>query len=403
MKTVPLKGINIVDLTQAMAGPFCTMLLGDLGAEVIKVEPLTGDQTRKWAPIMNGMSAYFLSINRNKKSIAIDLKKEEGKEILKKLIKKSDVFVENFKPGIIEKLGFSYDDVSKINDSIIYCSISGYGRNGPMMGYPAYDITILATTGLMSITGEEGRPPVKMGIAIADIVTALFAAISIISALYEREKTSKGQYIDISMFDSNLQILAQQAFSFFATGEISKRLGSAHSSIAPYQAFETSDGYIVIGVATERMWQDFCSIIGREDLLKNPNFSDNFKRVKYRELLANEIGKTLIKFKRDDLFKILKEKGIPAAPILNVKEALDNEQVKARNMLTYITGKYGKIPMLGSVFKFSRSKAKIRYPPPMLGENTEEILKNIGYNEKEIELLKHKNVINKEIKMDVEI
>jgi len=399
----PLEGIIIVDLTQAAAGPFATMLLSDLGAEVIKVEPLHGDQARKWVPFMNGMSSYFLSMNRNKYSVAVDLKKEEGKEILRKLIAVSDVLVENFRPGVMEKLGFDYKEVSKLNESIVYCSISGYGQYGPWRDLPAYDLTILATSGHMSVTGEEGRPPVKFSVAIADLTTAMFATIAIIAALYRRLRTGKGEYIDISMLDANLQTLTYQAAYYFATKENPRKLGSAHPSISPYQAFEVSDGYIVVGVATDRMWQDFCKIINREDLIKNPKFSTNELRVKNREELNKELNEALKKFKRDEIVNALIKAGIPSAPILSVKEALENEHVNSREMITKIKGSYGEIPLIGSAFKFLNSKATIRKAPPMLGEDTEKILKSLGYTDEEISNLKEKGVINSKVKSDAEI
>ncbi len=399
----PLEGIIIVDLTQAAAGPFATMLLSDLGAEVIKVEPLHGDQARKWVPFMNGMSSYFLSMNRNKYSVAVDLKKEEGKEILRKLIAVSDVLVENFRPGVMEKLGFDYKEVSKLNESIVYCSISGYGQYGPWRDLPAYDLTILATSGHMSVTGEEGRPPVKFSVAIADLTTAMFATIAIIAALYRRLRTGKGEYIDISMLDANLQTLTYQAAYYFATKENPRKLGSAHPSISPYQAFEVSDGYIVVGVATDRMWQDFCKIINREDLIKNPKFSTNELRVKNREELNKELNEALKKFKRDEIVNALIKAGIPSAPILSVKEALENEHVNSREMITKIKGSYGEIPLIGPAFKFLNSKATIRKAPPMLGEDTEKILKSLGYTDEEIINLKEKGVINSKVKSDAEI
>ncbi|MDT7891133.1 MAG: CaiB/BaiF CoA-transferase family protein [Thermoproteota archaeon] len=399
----PLDGIIVTDLTHAAAGPFTTMLLSELGAKVIKIESLMGDQTRKWAPFVKGMSSYFMSMNKNKYSIAINLKKEEGKEILKKLIKISDVFIENFQPGVIKRLGFGYDDVSEMNRSIIYCSISGYGQYGPWKEYPAYDLTILATSGHLSITGEEGRPPVKFGVAIADLTAAFFATIAIISALYKRLKTGQGEYIDISMFDANLQTLTYQASYYFATHENPKRLGSAHPGICPYQAFEVNDGYVVICVGNDKMWQSFCKIIDREDLINNPKFKTNELRVINRQELVEELSKTLKKFKKHEIVDILIKAGIPAASILSVKEALENEHTKARKMVKSLQASYGDILVLGSAFKFLNSSAIIAKAPPMLGEDTDNILKALGYSEEQIRELKEKGIINPDVKKDIEI
>ena len=273
-----LDGIKVLDMTQAMSGPFATMLLGDLGAEIIKVEPPEGDQTRSWAPpYMGGISSYFMSTNRNKESISIDLKKPEGKEILRRLIKTSDVLVENFRPGVMEKLGFSRQDVMEINGKLIYCSISGFGQTGPMKDLPGYDLVILAMSGLLGITGNPDSSPVKFGVPIADITTALFAAISILAALYSRKETGKGQYIDLSMLDSNFLVLTHQLTAYLSTGKNPEKLGSAHSSIAPYQAFRTEDGYIVITVGTEKLWEKFCNALD-PSLLGMPEFRTNVDR-----------------------------------------------------------------------------------------------------------------------------
>src|SRR5579875_650488 len=301
MAESPLQGLKVLDFTQAMAGPFATMLLGDLGCDVIKVEPLTGDQTRKWAPpYQNGMSSYFLSANRNKRSIAVDLKKPAGIEVMKRLLRESDIVVENFRPGTMNKLELSYGNAKSVNKEVIYCSLSGYGQTGPFKDYPAYDLTLLSYTGLMSITGEKGRPPVKFGVPIADIVSGLFAAISIVSAAYARAGSGRGQYIDMSMFDGNLLTLTHQTFGYFATGKNPGRLGSAHSSIALYQAFATSDGYVSISVGTEKLWGEFISRLGLSHLKEDPRFTSNVERVRNREALAAIITEATMGYKTSE-------------------------------------------------------------------------------------------------------
>ncbi len=404
MNAPPLTGIKILDFTQAMAGPFATMLLGDLGCEVIKVEPLTGDQTRKWAPpYMNGMSSYFLSANRNKQSIAIDLKKDEGRNAVKELISKVDLVIENFRPGTMKKLGLDHPSVEKSNPALIYCSLSGYGQSGPFKDYPGYDLTLLSYTGLLGITGEASRPPVKFGVPIADIVSGLFAAVSIMSALYNRTGTGKGQYIDMSMFDANLSVLTHQAFSYFATGNNPSRLGSAHSSIAPYQAFATSDGYISIAVGTDKLWKEFTRCIGRPDIAAMEVYASNMARVRNREKLAEDITRITKEYGTEELLGILRKSGIPCAPINSVGDAVRSEQAIFREMVSSISGSYGEVETLGTPFKLSRNPGRIQAAPPMLGEHSARVLEAFGFSGDRIEMLKNGRTINSEVKKDEEL
>lgn len=397
----PLKDIKVLDLTQAMAGPFATMLLGDLGAEIIKIEPPKGDQTRSWTPpFIEGMSAYFLSVNRNKKSMVLDLKNEQGLEVLKRLVKSADVVVENFRPGTMKRLGLDYETAKLLNDRLIYCSLSGYGQTGSQKDWPGYDITVLASSGLLSINGEEGRPPMKFGVPIADITSGLFADIAILSALYERTESDKGQYIDMSMLDANFLTLTHQAFNYFATGNNPKKLGSAHASIAPYQVFPTSDGYIAIAVGTEKLWGEFCRCIERLDLLENPLFSSNKNRVEHRTELVKEINNTLESMTTESIFSRLRDAGIPAAPINTVEDAVNNEHLKSREMVTTLKAPYGEIQMLGTPFKFSRTPGELKNAPPILGQDTDEILRSVGLESKQIEEMKGKGIVNSRIKRD---
>lgn len=396
-----LDGIKVLDLTQAMAGPIATMLLGDLGAEVIKVEPPAGDQTRKWAPpYLNGMSAYFLSANRNKKSLVLDLKEEEGKEILRKLIANSDIIIENFRPGTMKKMGFSYDAVSQIKRDIIYCSLSGYGQTGPEKNSPGYDLTVLANSGLMSINGEPERPPVKFGVPISDIIAGLFSDIAIMAAIIEKQKSGKGQFIDMAMLDANFLILTHQAMGYFATGNDPERLGSAHSSIAPYQVFGTSDGYIAITVGTEKLWENFVKTIEREDLASRPEFKTNVERVTNREKLAKELNDAFRNYTVKELYGKLTDAGIPSAPINKISEAVANPQIIAREMIKEVDSSYGRFNILGTPFKMSRTPGSIELAPPMKGEQSLEILKQLGYNEKELENLSKKGIITTNPEVD---
>jgi formyl-CoA transferase/CoA:oxalate CoA-transferase len=391
----PLDGIKVLDLTQAMAGPMATMLLGDIGAEIVKVEPPAGDQSRSWAPpFLNGISAYFLSVNRNKKSMVLDLKSSETIDIMKKLIAWADVLVENFRPGTMEKLGLSYGVAKEINPRLIYCSLSGYGQNGPQKDWPGYDLTVLANSGFLSINAEEGRSPIKPGVPIADIISGLMANSAILGALYERKTSGIGQYIDMSMLDANFLILTNQLFGYFATGKNPRKLGSAHSNIAPYQVFSTGDGFIAISVGTDKLWNAFCNCISRHDLIDHPLFIDNARRVQNREKLVTELERTFDQMTTSDLFKALLKAGIPAAPINSIEEAANSPQIKAREMLFTLDSPYGKIPMTGTPFKMSRTPGKISKAPPLLGEDTESILASIGYNPDQIADMLSKGIIN---------
>lgn len=399
-----LEGIKVLDFTQAMAGPMATMLLGDLGADVIKVEPPTGDQTRKWAPpYSGGMSSYFLSANRNKRSFTINLKEPGSKEIILKVLKSADVLIENFRPGTMKSFGLDYDSVKGTNDKIIYCSLSGYGQTGPYRNKPGYDLTILANSGLMGINGEPGRSPVKFGVPIADITSGLFADIAILSALYNRELTGEGQYIDMAMLDANVLTLTNQAFNFFSTGKDPQRMGSVHSNIAPYQIYRASDGYIAVAVGTEKLWKIFCKVIEREDLAEDERFYTNQERLRNRDLLTAELENTFMKHTKSDLQEMLEGAGIPAASIKTMSEVASDEQVRERDMITKMNAPYGEIDMLGTPFRFLRNSGSLRLPPPMMGEHTHDVLKESGFSEKEIEEMLKKGQIKATQGKDSEI
>ncbi|BAB60328.1 L-carnitine dehydratase [Thermoplasma volcanium GSS1] len=392
----PLSGIKIIDFTRAMSGPFATMILGDLGAEVIKVESPEGDETRSWVPpMMNGQSAYFLSVNRNKKSIVVDLKKSEGRDIALRLIEGSDIVVENFRPGVAEKLGISYEDAKRVNQNVIYCSISGYGSTGPYMGLSGFDLSVMAFSGLMSITGEPNGGPVKFGVPIVDIVTGMFAAISIISALRFRDKTGEGQYIDTAMIDSAVGILTHQATYFFATGKDPVKLGSAHSSIAPYQAFRTKDGYIVITAGSQKIWENLCDAIEMPELKQDPRFMTNELRVKNRYELVPVIEQYLTRLSTSQAYSKLTKYGVPCSPVNTVSEALKSDQVNYRDMVVGVFSDiYGKVKLINSPLKMSRTPGQIFSAPPVLGQHTIDVLKEFGFRSEEISnLIDSKTII----------
>ena len=374
------------------------MILADLGAEVIKVEmPGRGDEARSWGPpFIGGESAYFLSVNRNKKSVTINLKTVEGREILYKLVEKSDVFIENFRPRVTEKLKINYEKISKINPRIIYCSISGFGYTGPYKDRPAYDIIIQGMSGIMSITGEESRPPVKVCVSIKDLTAGMYAAIAILSAIIAREKSGKGRWIDISLLDSAVSLLTNVAANYFATRVVPKRMGSAHPNIVPYQCFKAADDkYLTIAVGNEEIWKRFCRVLGLEKLIDDPEFATNQKRVQNREKLVSILNEIFLTKKREEWIDLLLKHDIPCGPVNTVDEVFRDPQIFERNMLTEVKLPTGEvIQQIGIPIKFSEIHLTIRSPPPLLGQHTEEVLKNLlNMSAEEINQLKEKGVI----------
>lgn len=396
MSKLPLAGIKVLDFTRILSGPYCTMMLGDMGADIIKIEMRgSGDDTRYWAPPYVGKeSVYFLSVNRNKKSITLDLKSKEGKEIVKKLIKKSDIVVENFRAGVMQKLGFDYRNVRKMNSKIIYCSISGYGQTSEKSNEPSFDLIIQGESGFMDITGSPDGSPFKAGVSLADLAAGHAAFEGILLALIHRQKTKKGQYIDISLLDSLIFLFTFQSQIALSTNIIPKRKGNLHPTITPYETYQTSDGYINIAAGNEGLWKNFCKAIGREDLLNNPKFKVNPERVTNRSDLERELIPILKRKSTSEWLNIFREYDVPAGKINSVNEALKLPSVLQRSMIVKIIHPtIGEMQTVGNPIKMSEVK-KLKYKPaPTIGQHTNEILKSLGYTKKQIEMLKNKNIV----------
>jgi CoA:oxalate CoA-transferase len=380
--TPPLHGIRVIDLTRVLAGPFCTMLLGDMGAEVVKIEePQQGDETRAWPPFVDGSSAYFLGVNRSKKSVALDLKTPEGRDVLKRLIETADVLVENFRPGSLASLGFGYAQAAAINPRLVYCSISGYGQNGARSQRPGYDVVIQGETGLMDVTGFPDGEPTRVGIAVTDYLAGLYAIQGILLALIERQRSGQGQQIDLALFDSMLSVMHLPVGILLATGEDPGRLGNDHPSIAPYETMRAKDGSIIVAVGNPRLWVQFCEALGRRDLCDDPRFQTNTARVTNRDELRRTLQAVFHTMGVDELIQRLEAHNVPCGRLRTVKDALEDPQVAARDMLPELEySTVGPIKVLGNPIKLSRTPFLIRRPPPRLGEHTEEVVSqlNIG-------------------------
>ncbi len=394
---LPLEKLKVLDLTQVMAGPFCTQLLADMGADVTKVEqPGTGDQSRRAMGFkMKGEdTAAFLAVNRNKKSITLDLKEDDAREIFYKLAREADIIVENFRPGVTKKLGIDYETLSEMNPRLIYASISGFGQTGPYAMRAGYDLIAQGMAGVMSVTGEPGGPPAKAGIPIGDLSAGMFCAFGILSARTAREETGRGQRIDTSLFEGSLALSIWETAELWATGRIPQPFGSAHRLTAPYQALATSDGYINVGANNERLWKRLCSSVGREELLGDERFTTNDDRMENRHELAIELEKTLKDKTTDEWMEVFNEAGFPAGPIHNYKQVFEDEHTKARNMMVEMDHPIeGKIKGLGIPVKLSETPGQIRRPAPLLGEHTEETLGRLGYSDSDIANLKERGVV----------
>jgi len=393
----PLEDIVVLDLTRVLAGPYCAMILANLGAKLIKVERLeTGDDSRSFGPYKNGQSAYFVSLNRGKKSIAIDLKKPEGKQIMKELAKVSDVVLENFRPGTTRKLGLSYDVLCKINPRVIYAAVSGFGHSGPYSEKPAYDMIAQALGGIMSITGQPGGEPTRVGSSIGDIIAGMFGAIGIISAIYERIFTGRGQMVDVAMLDGQVAVLENAIARYAISGEVLGPLGSRHPSISPFGGFKTRDSWVIIACGNQIIWERFCRAIGREDLMEIPEFATNDKRTENYKKLKPIMDEIVQQKTTQEWLEVLEKHNVPSCSINTIDKLFDDPQVKSRNMLIKAEQPgMGTIYVAGNPIKLSTLKEEaVTDPAPKIGEHTSEILQNfLNYDDAKIDELKKQKVI----------
>jgi crotonobetainyl-CoA:carnitine CoA-transferase CaiB-like acyl-CoA transferase len=398
----PLAGIRVVDCSTVLAGPYATMILADLGADVVKVEPPDGDATRGWGPPWLGdeadgtrTAAYALAVNRNKRSIRLDLRQEAGTEVLRRLLADADVLVENFRPGALERFGFDRATLTGLNPGLVHCSITGYGPASPDPSRPGYDFVIQAESGLMSITGardDDGGRPMKVGVAISDVVTGLNAAIAVLAALFGRDRgAARGQRIDLSLLGSTLAALVNQAQNAFA-GAVPGRLGNEHPNIVPYQTFETLDGTIAVAVGSERQWPRFCRALGLPALADDPEFATNGDRVANRASLLPTLAERFAERSTDDWLAALDAADVPAGPILDVAAAFDSPWAAGRTV-ELVHPRLGRIRQVAPAFELSETPATVRTPPPLLGEQTDAILAELGYDEAAIAALHADGVV----------
>ena len=400
-----LDGIQVVDLTRVLAGPFATMRLADMGARVVKIEiPGQGDDTRLFGPPFVGAeSAYFMSINRNKRSLTLNLRSRKGKEVLLKLIETSDVIIENFRPGVLDRLGFGYDQIHEINPRMVYCAISGYGHTGPRSTDPSYDVIIQAESGLMDITGSTDGPPTKVGISLVDVAGGLAAVEGVLLALLYRGKSGKGQKVDISLMDSIISLFTYQAQSYFATAQSPERKGNLHPTLTPYESFTTKDAHLIVAVANESQWRSFLQALQPaaqerggllEGQLDDERFSTNPSRVEHRQELRSLLDPVFASRTTDQWIEVLSASGVPCGRINRVSEILESGLLQAREMVQEVDhSRAGPTRMLGIPIKLSESPGEVRLPPPLLGEHTEEVLTGLGYTLEDIQHLRTEGVI----------
>ena len=392
----PLKGIRVLDLTRILAGPYATMILRDLGAEVIKIEqPGGGDEARDFGPFKNDFSLYFMSVNRGKKSVTLNLKSRRGKELFLELVKGSDILVENFRPGTMEKLGLDYESLKEHHPSLLYAACSGFGQTGPYAMRGAYDMIIQGMGGIISITGEPDRPPVRVGTSIGDITSALFTAIGILSALRHRDQTGEGQLIDVGMLDCQVAILENALVRYFSTGDIPRPLGRRHPAITPFEVFESTDGYVVIAIGNNELWRKFCEHVGHPELIDDERFHTNALRTENHEALFPILAEIMCRRTTDAWVETLEAIGVPCGPVNSVDKVANDPQVLERDMIVEVEhDATGTVQIPGIPIKLSETPGQIDAPAPNLGEHTSEVLTGLlGLETKEVNQLKQDGTV----------
>jgi formyl-CoA transferase len=389
-----LRGVRVLDFTQVMAGPFCSMLLGDLGADVVKVEPPGGDTTRRMGTRQGMESTGFWAVNRNKRGIVLNLKDRRGQEVVRSLVTRTDILVENYRPGVLDAFGLGYQDLRSVNPRLIYASISGFGSTGPYAHKGGFDLVAQGMSGIMSITGEVGMPPVKCGIPVTDLGAGLFALQAILAAYIYRLQSGEGQYIDTSLFEAGVALSVWESTQYFSTGEIPEPMGSAHRMSAPYQAIRCADGYLTLGAANQRTWERFAHAVGLPALIDRPEYADDRRRVQNHRQLAEEIEVVTVTRPRAHWLQVLEEVGVPCGPILNYAEVFADPQAQARGMAQEMDHPVGgRIRVLGPAAKLSETPARLSRPAPLYGEHSAEILREAGYADAEIRQLAEAGVV----------
>ena len=395
----PLAGITVLDLTRVMSGPYCTMMLADMGARVVKIEhPTRGDDTRHWGPpFQGGESSYFMSVNRNKESVALDFGAPRGRALLDRLIARSDVLVENFRPRKLAKLGFDYPTLSAAYPALIYCSLSGFGQTGRRSAEPGYDSVAQAEGGLMSVSGTSDGPPIRPGIPVADLSAGMFAAYGIALALFHRQRTGRGQQVDVALLDSVVALLTYQAATMFATGEAPGRLGNRHAIVSPYDIFRASDGDVVLGVGNDDQWRRCCVAMGLDALAHDPRFATNVDRLARREELHATLSARFVTDTRQRWLERLAAAGVPSGSVRDIKEAFTDPQLRDRDMVQHLDHSVaGPLVAVGTPIKLSETPGGIRTPPPVLGEHTDLVLtRDLGLGEEELADLATHRVIHR--------
>jgi crotonobetainyl-CoA:carnitine CoA-transferase CaiB-like acyl-CoA transferase len=390
-----LEGVTVLDLSRVLAGPFCGMMLADMGADVLKIEePEGGDESRTWPPFVAGEASGYLSMNRNKRNMTLNLKTSEAQDILKKLVARADVLIENFRTGTMEAFGLGYDVLQAINPRLIYCAVSVFGRSGPYKHKAGYEALMQAFSGVMSITGEPDGPPLRCGVSFLDLGTGMMAAYGVMNALFHRERAGTGQKVEVSLFETALSLMSYHAVGYLLEGNVPQRQGSGHPMIVPYQVFRTQDGEMFIVGSNQRLWTRLCQALRREDLLQDPRFASNMERVKHRHLLVPVLQGEIQKYPTRELNEMLDEAGVPCAPVNTLDNVLTDPQTLVRDMIVDIP--HPLIPdlkLLGLPVKLSASPGDVRLPPPLKGQHTEEVLIDLGYSAADIRAFRERQVI----------